>query len=270
MLAHPATQANLAILRDRGVHVVPPDDGRLASGATGQGRLPSTETLMDAIRLVLGRSGPLAGRAVVISAGGTREFLDPVRYLGNRATGRQGVALARAALERGASVRLVLGASTVTPPHGVDTANVTTAQEMLDALRVATDGCDALIMNAAVGDFRPAIQSATKIKRREGVPEIEFAETPSLLESLTGDFVRVAFAAETNDHEANGRGKLEELNLDAVVVNDVSESDRGFAAPTNAATILTRAGAKYDVPLQSKEGVASTVLELVQEILDRR
>ncbi len=267
MFAHAATQANLTVLRDRGVHVVPPEEGRTASGAMGQGRLPPTERLVDALRLVLGRSGPLEGRTIAVSAGGTREFLDPVRFLGNRATGTQGVALARAALERGANVRLVLGAGTVTPPYGVETTNVITTHEMLDALRDATDGCHALIMNAAVGDFRPASPSTSKIKRRDGIPSLELAENPSLLESLTGDFVRVAFAAETDDYEVNARAKLEELDLDAVVVNDVAGADRGFAASTNAVTMLTRGGDKRDVPLQSKEGVADAVLDLVEEFL---
>lgn len=270
MLAHPATQANLEVLRARDVHVVPPEEGRLASGAIGPGRLPSTERLMDAIRLVLGRSGPLAGCTIAVTAGGTREFLDPVRYLGNRATGMQGVALARAALERGASVRLLLGSGTAVPPYGVETTLATTAREMQDALRSVTDGCDALIMNAAVGDFRPAATSASKIKRREGVPRIEFAENPSLIGSLEGDFVRVAFAAETENHEANARAKLDELRLDAIVVNDISAPDRGFAAPTNAVTMLTRAGDKQEVALQSKDGIARVVLDLVQELLKSR
>ena len=222
MLAHPATQANLSTLRGRGVHVVPPAEGRLASGATGQGRLPATEVLVDAVRLVLGRSGPLAGRSIVVSAGGTREFLDPVRYLGNRATGRQGVALSRAALERGAAVQLVLGAAVVEPPYGVAAQLVDSADAMLQALRAATQGCDALIMNAAVGDFRPTHQATAKIKRRAGVPAVPLTENPSLLAALTGDFVRVAFAAETEDHEASARAKLHELELDAVVVNDVT------------------------------------------------
>jgi phosphopantothenoylcysteine decarboxylase/phosphopantothenate--cysteine ligase len=210
------------------------------------------------------------GCTIAVTAGGTREFLDPVRYLGNRATGMQGVALARAALERGASVRLVLGSATAVPPYGVDTTLATTAREMQDALRSVTEGCDALVMNAAVGDFRPAATAASKIKRREGVPRIEFVENPSLLGSLEGDFVRVAFAAETDNHEANARAKLDELRLDAIVVNDISAPDRGFAAPTNAVTMLTRAGDKQEVALQSKDGIARAVLDLVQELLKSR
>ena len=267
MLAHPATQANLDALRSRGVHVVPPDEGRLASGATGPGRLPPTETLVDAVRLVLGRFGPLAGRSIVVSAGGTREFMDPVRYIGNRATGRQGVALARAAVERGADVRLILGTATVDPPYGVAAERVESADAMLDALRDATADCDALVMNAAVGDFRPAQQSTGKIKRRAGVPVVGLVENPSLLAALSGDFVRVAFAAETDDHEANALAKLDELDLDAVVVNDVAAADRGFAAATNEVTMLTRNGGRRDVSLRSKEAVADAVLDLVQELL---
>ena len=270
MLAHPATQANLDALRGRGVHVVPPGEGRLASGATGPGRLPPTETLVDAVRLVLGRSGPLAGRSIVISAGGTREFMDPVRYIGNRATGRQGVALARAAVERGANVRLVIGAATVDPPYGVTTRQVESADAMLEALEAATRDCDALIMNAAVGDFRPASQAAGKIKRRAGVPFVALVENPSLLDALRGDFVRVAFAAETDDHESNAQSKLRELELDAVVVNDVASADRGFAASTNEVTMLTRDGGRREVSLRSKAAVADAVLDLVQELLDAK
>jgi len=270
MFAHPATQTNLKILRDRGVHVIPPDHGRLASGLVGQGRLPLKSVLLDALRLVLGRSGPLAGRTIVVSAGGTREHLDPVRHIGNRASGRQGIALARAAMEQGAAVRLVLGAATVTPPYGVDTSSVETTAEMLEALSVATVGCDALIMNAAIGDFRPAHYSPAKIKRRVATPIFELEETPSLLKSLTGEFVRVAFAAETEDHEMNARQKLEELQVDAVVVNDVGASDRGFAAGTNAVTMISRSGQRREVALTSKEDVASAVLDLVQELLAAR
>ena len=141
---------------------------------------------------------------------------------------------------------------------------------MLQALRAATQGCDALIMNAAVGDFRPTHQATAKIKRRAGVPAVPLTENPSLLAALTGDFVRVAFAAETEDHEASARAKLHELELDAVVVNDVAAADRGFAASTNAVTMLTRDGERREVSLRSKAAVAEAVLDLVQDLLDAR
>ena len=154
------------------------------------------------------------------------------------------------------------------PPYGIAVQRVETADAMLQALQAATQDCDALIMNAAVGDFRPANQAAGKIKRRAGAPTVSLVENPSLLAALSGDFVRVAFAAETDDHEANARAKLHELALDAVVVNDVASADRGFAASTNEVTMLTRDGGRREVSLRSKAAVADAVLDLVQELLD--
>ena len=270
MYTHPATAANLAVLRQRGVLIVEPEEGRLASGAAGKGRLPATDALIDAIRIALGRGGALAGRSIVISAGGTREYVDPVRFLGNPATGAQGVALARSALERGASVRLVLGAASVAPPYGVQVHEVTTADEMLGALQQAVEGCDALIMNAAVGDYRPAYRAASKIKRGGGGLSLELVENAGVLNELRGDFVRIGFAAETDDHLANARKKLHALDLDAIVVNDVSQPDRGFAAETNAVTILPREGEPREVSLTSKAQVADAVLDAVGELLEGR
>ena len=270
MYAHPGTQGNLATLRAHGVHVVEPDEGRLASGDIGRGRLPSIETLIDAIRGALGATGPLRGKTVVVSAGGTREHIDPVRFVGNPATGKQGVALARAARDVGATVRLVLGASQVDAPYGVETIRVSRVDEMLDALKVATVGCHALIMNAAVGDFRPAEASRTKIKRGGGSLSLDLEPTPDLLEALRGDFVRVAFAAESDDHVANARAKLQRKAVDAIVLNDISASDRGFAADTNAVTILLTDGRSIDVPLASKDAIAAEVLKVVVELVQSR
>ena len=267
MYAHPATQANVGRLRERGLHVVEPEEGWLASGASGRGRVPPTETLLDAIRLVLGRNGPLRGRSVVVSAGGTREFIDPVRFIGNPASGAQGVALARAARDRGADVRLVLGTGTVDPPYGVDTDQVTSAEEMLAALRGAVDGCDVLIMNAAVGDYRPSVRAEAKLKRGSGSLTLELVENPDLLDQLRGDFLRVGFAAESHEHVANARRKLEARGLDAMAVNDVTQPDRGFEAETNAVAIITRDGQIRETGLTSKEQVAEAVLDVVVELL---
>ncbi|MCY3956960.1 MAG: bifunctional phosphopantothenoylcysteine decarboxylase/phosphopantothenate--cysteine ligase CoaBC [Chloroflexi bacterium] len=270
MYANPATQDNLATLRRRGVRVIEPESGRLASGAEGQGRLPETPVLLDVIRATLGRDGPLKNRVVVVSAGGTREYMDPVRFIGNPASGRQGVELARAAIERGATTRLVLGSGTVEPPAGAETTRVESAEEMLDALREAVSGCDALIMNAAVGDYRPASTSDVKLKRGGEPAGIDLIENPDLLQSLQGDFLRVGFAAETNDHLENARSKLLGKELDALVVNDVAGSDTGFAAETNAVTILRPEHPDLEVPLTSKSGVASAVLDVVVEMIGDR
>ncbi|MDE2769001.1 MAG: bifunctional phosphopantothenoylcysteine decarboxylase/phosphopantothenate--cysteine ligase CoaBC [Chloroflexota bacterium] len=270
MYANPATQENLETLRRRGVRVIEPDTGRMASGAQGQGRLPETPVLLDVIRATLGRDGPLKNRVLVVSAGGTREYMDPVRFIGNPASGRQGVELARAAIERGATTRLVLGSGTVEPPAGAETTRVESAEEMLDALREAVRGCDALIMNAAVGDYRPAATSDVKLKRGGEPAGIDLIENPDLLQSLKGDFLRIGFAAETNDHLENARSKLLGKELDALVVNDVAGSDTGFAAETNAVTILRPEHPDLEVPLTSKSGVASAVLDVVVEMIGGR
>lgn len=270
MYANPATQDNLATLRKRGVRVIEPEIGRLASGAKGKGRLPETAVLLDEVRATLGRNGPLKGRVLVVSAGGTREYMDPVRFIGNPASGRQGVELARAAIERGAKTWLVLGSATVEPPAGAETIRVESAEEMLEALRTAVDGCDALIMNAAVGDYRPAATSDVKLKRGGEPAGIDLIENPDLLKSLAGDFLRVGFAAETNDHLENARSKLLAKELDALVVNDVAGSDTGFAAETNAATILRPHHPDLEIPLTSKAGVASAVLDVVVDLIGDR
>lgn len=267
MYANPATQDNLETLRRRGVRVIEPDSGRMASGAQGKGRLPETPMLLDVIRATLGRNGPLKERVLVVSAGGTREYMDPVRFIGNPASGRQGVELAQAAIERGATTRLVLGSATVEPPAGAETTRVESAEEMLDALREAVTGCDALIMNAAVGDYRPASTSDVKLKRGGEPTGIDLIENPDLLQSLQGDFLRVGFAAETNDHLENARSKLLGKELDALVVNDVAGSDTGFAAETNAVTILRPEHPDLEIPLTSKSGVASAVLDVVVEMI---
>ena len=270
MYANPATQDNLATLRRRGVHVIEPESGRMASGAQGQGRLPETPVLLDVIRATLGRDGPLKDRVLVVSAGGTREYMDPVRFIGNPASGRQGVELARAAIERGATTRLVLGSGTVEPPAGAETTRVESAGEMLEALQDAVQGCDALIMNAAVGDYRPASSSDVKLKRGGEPAGIDLIENPDLLKALQGDFLRIGFAAETNDHLENARSKLLGKELDALVVNDVAGSDTGFAAETNAVTILRPEHPDIEIPLTSKSGVASAVLDVVVEMIGGR
>ena len=184
-------------------------------GRAGPGPIARDGRVLDVIRATLGRHGPLKDRVLVVSAGGTREYMDPVRFIGNPASGRQGVELARAAIERGATTRLVLGSGTVDPPAGAETTRVESAGEMLKALQDAVQGCDALIMNAAVGDYRPASSSDVKLKRGGEPAGIDLIENPDLLLALQGDFLRIGFAAETNDHLENARSKLLGKELDA-------------------------------------------------------
>ena len=270
MYVNSATQDNLATLRRRDVRLIEPEIGRLASGAQGRGRLPETTVLLDVIRATLGRNGPLKGRVLVISAGGTREYIDPVRFIGNPASGRQGIELARAAIERGAATRMVLGSATMDPPVNAETVRVESAKEMLHALQQAVQGCDALIMNAAVGDYRPATTSVVKLKRGGEPAGIDLIENPDLLQSLPGDFLRIGFAAETNDHLENARSKLRAKRLDALVVNDVAGSDRGFAVETNAVTIIRPDWPDMEIPLTSKAEVAAAVLDVVVELIGDR
>ncbi|HKD74505.1 MAG TPA: bifunctional phosphopantothenoylcysteine decarboxylase/phosphopantothenate--cysteine ligase CoaBC, partial [Ktedonobacterales bacterium] len=273
MLAHPATQANLALLADRGAHIVPPDAGRLASGQIGAGRLPDTETLMGAARLMLGRQGPLAGKKVVVSAGGTQEPIDPVRYIGNRSSGRQGFAVAEAARDRGAQVTLVAGVTALPTPYGVTRIDVSTAAEMRDAVIDACADADALVMSAAVADFTPQQVAHHKIKKREVAGDgdadlvVPLRRTPDILGELNErarDFprlVRVGFAAETRDTLAAAQEKLARKGLDLVVANDVSDPAGGFGSPMNHVWICHRDGHIMELPLLRKEDVADHIWE---------
>ena len=271
MYANPATQENLATLRRRGVQVIEPVSGRMASGAEGQGRLPETPALMDVIRATLGRNGPLKNRVVVVSAGGTREYMDPVRFIGNPASGRQGVELARAAIERGATTRLVLGSGTVEPPAGAETTRVESAEEMLDALREAVRGCDALIMNAAVGDYRPAATSDVKLKRGGEPAGIDLIENPDLLQSLTGRLPanRIRGGDQRPSRERpeqaarQGAGRPGRQRRGRVGHGFCRGDQRRHDPAAGALPDL-------EVPLTSKSGVASAVLDVVVEMIGGR
>ncbi len=282
MYAHPATQANLALLRERGATIVEPEVGRLASGAVGPGRLPSPETLLGAINMVLGRTGDLAGRRVIVTAGGTQEPLDPVRYLGNRSSGKMGYALAAEARDRGADVILLSGPVALTPPYGVELHQVQTAMQMHAAVQRFIPTADALIMSAAVADFRPASQAAQKIKKQRTVdgedgfslrlianPDIlgELAQTLDEPRGKGQRLVRVGFAAETEAVEANAREKLRRKRLDLLVANDVSRTDSGFGTETNKVLIFHADGAVEDLPVMPKTGVAAAIWDRVVPLL---
>jgi len=276
MWQHPATQANLALLRERGVTVVGPAYGRLASGLVGAGRLAPLEEILGTVRQVLGRRGPLAGQRVVVTAGGTQEPLDPVRYLGNRSSGKMGYALAQAAIDRGAEVTLVTAPTSLQAPVGAQVVAVQTAQEMREAVLAASAGAAALLMAAAVADFRPVRAAPQKIKK-EAARELSILlqRTPDILRevsSLPGaqrPTLVVGFAAETEDLLAHARDKLLGKRLDLIVANDVSAADSGFGVDTNRVTLLSADGSVEALPLLTKAEVAERVLDRVVEMLGR-
>jgi phosphopantothenoylcysteine decarboxylase/phosphopantothenate--cysteine ligase len=274
MWANAATQGNLELLRERGVLVVGPARGRLASGLEGEGRMAEPGEILGRIRRALGRAGPLAERKVVVSAGPTREAIDPVRFLSNRSSGRQGFALAQAALDRGASVTLVTGPAELATPVGAHRVDVATAEEMGEAVIAAVEGADVLLMAAAVADFRPTHASSGKLKKSEESIELELERTTDVLSAVAVRWagtgfpkVVVGFAAETDSLIDNARQKLKSKNLDLIVANDVSAPDAGFAAETNRVVLLGRDGQAEELPLQSKAAVADQVLDRVVRML---
>jgi phosphopantothenoylcysteine decarboxylase/phosphopantothenate--cysteine ligase len=270
MWEHAATQANVATLRSRGVVVVGPGEGRLASGRLGLGRLVDSETILGALRQTLGANGDLAGRRVVVSAGGTQEPVDPVRYVGNRSSGKMGFAIAEAARDRGALVALVTGPVALATPYGVERHDVRTTVEMAEALRTATEGCDALIMAAAPADFRPAAAAGQKIKRTGESLSIELVPNEDIIAGLGGGFVKVGFAAETEHVLDHAHGKIAKKGLDLIAANDVTAPQAGFAADTNLVTLISADGTVEELPLLSKYEVGNRILDRVVAILARR
>ncbi|MET9369990.1 bifunctional phosphopantothenoylcysteine decarboxylase/phosphopantothenate--cysteine ligase CoaBC [Streptomyces griseoflavus] len=276
MWEHPATQDNVATLRARGAVVIEPAVGRLTGADTGKGRLPDPGEIFEVCRRVLARgvtAPDLAGRHVVVTAGGTREPLDPVRFLGNRSSGKQGYALARTAAARGARVTLISANAALPDPAGVDVVAVGTAEDMREAVLRAAPGADAVVMAAAVADFRPAAYATGKIKKKDGQePEpVTLVRNPDILAEISGDRVRsgqviVGFAAETDDVLANGRAKLKRKGCDLLVVNEVGER-KTFGLDDSEAVVLGADGTETPVPHGPKENVAETVWDLVAERL---
>jgi phosphopantothenoylcysteine decarboxylase/phosphopantothenate--cysteine ligase len=274
MWNHAATRANVATLRQRSVHFAGPARGRMASGLEGEGRLVEPDEILGHIRWVLGRNGPLAARRVVVSAGPTREPLDPVRFLSNPSSGRQGFALAQAALDRGAGVTLVSGPVHLPTPVGAERIDVLTAEEMREAVLEAGATADVLLMAAAVADYRPAEYEPEKIKKGAGDPVLRLTRTSDILAAVAErrdatqrPRVVVGFAAETADLLENARAKLEIKNLDLIVANDVTAPDAGFGAETNRVLLLGREGETVSLPLMSKHAVAQAVLDCVVDLL---
>jgi phosphopantothenoylcysteine decarboxylase/phosphopantothenate--cysteine ligase len=271
MWNHPATQANLQILRQRGVRVVEPGAGYLACGMTGQGRLAENETIVAAVMEALGASQDLNGETVLITAGPTREKIDPVRYLTNRSSGRMGYALAEAALRRGARVLLVSGPTSLTSPGAAEITRVESTEEMRDAVLKLLPQATIVIKTAAVSDYRPKNAAGQKIKRK-GPMTLELEATPDILKELSlqkGSQIVVGFAAETENVLENARQKLVSKNLDAIVVNDVSREGVGFDSERNAVTIISR-DEVVEVPETTKWEVAQRVLDQVVRLRQHR
>ena len=273
MWEHPATRGNASILQARGIHLVGPETGALAHGDEGMGRMSEPETIFGAAAQLAGARHDLAGRRILITAGPTFEPIDPVRFLGNRSSGKMGIALAAEAAERGAAVTLVLGPGTVPPPAGVRTVNVTTAQEMRDAVIGAFADTEAVIMGAAVADFRPKVVTGGKIKRAEGTPELMLEPTPDILSELgrtRTHQVLVGFAAETSNVEAGGREKLRRKGVDLLVANLVGREGTGFGSETNEAIILSADGEDGSLRTWTKRDLAIAVLDRVVALLAAR
>lgn len=275
MYSAPATQANVETLRARGVRFAGPASGRMASGLEGLGRFLEPEAIVGHVRLALGQGGRLSGRRVVVTAGPTREPIDPVRFLSNRSSGKQGIALAQAALDAGADVTLIAGPIREAMPVGAEIVEVLDARSMEQAVITLATGeqrADVLIMSAAVADFRPAQATQQKIKKEQGAPEsIALARNPDILMSVAGQEQRprltIGFAAESQDVIANAQDKLARKKLDLIVANDITAAEAGFEVDTNR-VILISGGGVEELPLLSKDGVARRIVDWAASRLD--
>jgi phosphopantothenoylcysteine decarboxylase / phosphopantothenate---cysteine ligase len=269
MWANPVVQENLAKLKGRGLMVTEPASGSLACGAVGLGRLPEPDMIVEACARLL-KTPDLVGRRVLVTAGPTHEDFDPVRFLSNRSSGKQGYALAKAAWRRAAEVTLVSGPTDLAAPYGVNLIGVRSAQEMQVTVAEHFPDTDVLLMAAAVSDYRPNQIGVRKIKRGGGEMKFNLTQNPDILKQLAQSKTRqivVGFAAETHDLEAEARRKVKEKHLDLIVANDVNRPDSGFRVDTNAVTIISAAGEPLVLPLMSKLEVADRILDQVVELL---
>jgi phosphopantothenoylcysteine decarboxylase/phosphopantothenate--cysteine ligase len=268
MYSHPATQTNIEILLKRGAYFVGPDEGHLASGLTGKGRMVDPLEILGKIRWIMGLNGRLKGKKIVVTAGGTQEPIDPVRLITNRSSGKQGYALAQSALDLGAEVTLITAPTTLTPPIGSNVKHVRTSSEMYQTVLQEVSQADLLVMAAAVADFRPNHQSHQKIKKSQSVPEITLERTEDILEAVlinkenTGFPKRViGFAAETQNLVENASVKMKKKHLDMIVANDVSSPDVGFEVDTNRVTLLFADGSRINLPAMQKTEVADEIIQ---------
>ncbi len=270
MLQNSVTQENLTKLKARGFTIIEPAYGYLASGDIGMGRLAETETIVGTIKQVLGRSGDLAGKRIVVTAGGTREPIDPVRHISNRSSGKMGYAIVEAARDRGATVSLITTVTSIPEPAGVEVMPVETAVQMKEAVAKATAQADALIMAAAVADYQPKSMAKTKIKKETPSLILELIRTPDILTEVKGNFIKVGFAAESEDIIANARQKLEKKQLDLIVANDITDASSGFGVDTNKVILIDREGKVESLPLLTKREVADRILDRVVELFAQK
>jgi phosphopantothenoylcysteine decarboxylase/phosphopantothenate--cysteine ligase len=271
MYTDPATQSNLQTLRERGYEIVEPERGFLAEREAGIGRLAPEEAILQSLETVLTRAQSLKGKRVLITGGPTREAFDPVRFVSNPSTGATGIAVAREAALRGANVTLILGPTHLPAPHGVEVIDVVSAQDMHDAALAHAKDADLVIATAAVADWRPETASEQKIKKGANDLDVRMVRTADVLAAIAerkNSTVVVGFAAETENHEANARAKMDRKHLDAIAVNDVSDG-RGFGAQSNALTVLWGKDGRCDLGAASKEVLAARLLDCIQQNVTR-
>ena len=275
MFDHPATQENVAKLRERGAVIVGPAEGHLASGLSGKGRMVEPFEILGNVRLLLGRNGKLAGKKVVVTAGGTQEPLDPVRVLTNHSSGKQGYAIAESALASGADVVLVTAPTALPAPVGACVVRVQSAEDMLNAVLEECEDADALVMAAAAADFRPKNIAKDKLKKRDGIPQITLEAAPDILKTVAGQRsgmkrlkVVAGFAAESQSLLDNASEKLKSKNLDFIAANDISAKDAGFEVETNRVTLLFADESREALPLMSKSEVAERIVEHISRLLE--
>jgi len=266
MLNNAVTQKNISKLKDRGFVIIESGYGHLLSGKVGQGRLPETAEIIDIMKLVLARGGDFSEKRVVVTAGGTKEAIDPVRFIGNRSSGKMGFALAQAARDRGANVTLITTVPLKTSA-GMEVVNVESAREMKKAVEDAVVGADVLIMAAAVADYQAEKASGSKIKKDGDVLELKLIKTPDIISEVKGSFIKVGFAAESENIIENALTKMKEKGLHFIVANDITATNSGFEADTNRVTIIDKKGKIEELPLLSKREVADSILDRVKEII---
>ena len=276
MWDNPATQTNLQILRERGVYVVGPMEGHLASGLSGTGRMSEPDEIFNVARWILSRRKPLSGTRVIVSAGGTRETIDPVRFIGNRSSGKMGYALAQAASDRGADVVLIHGPTSIGKLYGVEDVAVESAEQMCTAVLEAVSNADALIMAAAVADYRPAASAGHKIKKSAASMALSLVSTQDILAAVAENRDKnnrlkavIGFAAETESLVANARDKLTRKRLDLIAANDISIPDSGFSVDTNRVTLIDSAGEAVELPQMQKQEVAEIIIDRLMGLLKR-
>jgi phosphopantothenoylcysteine decarboxylase/phosphopantothenate--cysteine ligase len=267
MWENPVTQDNISKLKSRDFFIIEPCVGRLASGGYGPGRFPDTEVIIGQINKIMGRNGDLASKRMLVTAGGTQEPIDPVRVIGNRSSGKMGYAIAEAARDRGAEVTLITTPTQIAKPIGVEIISVNTASQMKEAVQKAVANTDALIMAAAVADYQVPQISENKIKKEKGNLTLELVNTPDILSEVKGNFLRVGFAAESQNLIINARKKLTNKKLDLIIANDITDENSGFGKDTNKVTLIGKDGAPENLPVLSKRAVADRILDRVVRLL---